>query len=102
MKHFILFYDYAPDFMEKRAPFRAAHLKLAYAMQDAGDLMLAGVFSGAPEMGAFLFRGEDASAAENFARNDPYVAGGIVTGWRVREWTTVVGEYAANPAPRPQ
>ncbi|MET0181352.1 MAG: YciI-like protein [Caulobacterales bacterium] len=102
MKHFILIYDYVPDFMEKRLPFRTEHLTLAYAAQDSGALLLAGAMTGAPEMGAFLFQSEDASVAENFARNDPYVRAGIVTRWHVREWITAVGEYAANPAPRPE
>ena len=44
-----------------------------------------------------LFAGDDASAAEAFARADPYVANGLVTAWRVREWATVVGEGAARP-----
>jgi uncharacterized protein YciI len=44
-----------------------------------------------------LFAGEDASAAEAFAASDPYVTNGLVTAWRVRPWTTVVGEGAATP-----
>jgi uncharacterized protein YciI len=38
-----------------------------------------------------LFRGEFPNVAENFAKNDPYVIHGLVTAWKVREWTTVVG-----------
>jgi len=34
-----------------------------------------------------------------FAAADPYVANGLVTQWRVREWTTVVGAEAAIPLP---
>jgi uncharacterized protein YciI len=30
-------------------------------------------------------------AAEAFARADPYVRNGLVTRWRIREWTTVIG-----------
>lgn len=39
----------------------------------------------------------DAAAAESFANNDPYVREGLVTIWRVRSWTTVVGDDAATP-----
>lgn len=46
MKHYLLFYDAAADYLQRRAPLRAAHL-------------------------------EHARRA-----------------WRVREWTTVVGEQA--------
>nr|QMS48079.1 FIG00454952: hypothetical protein [uncultured bacterium] len=44
-----------------------------------------------------LFAGEDASAAEAFAKGDPYVLNGLVTRWRVREWVTVIGDAAARP-----
>jgi hypothetical protein len=38
-----------------------------------------------------LFRGDSPTAAEAFAAADPYVTNGLVTRWRVRAWTTVVG-----------
>jgi uncharacterized protein YciI len=44
-----------------------------------------------------MFQGEDASATEAFASADPYVLNGLVKNWRVREWTTVVGDLAATP-----
>ena len=47
-----------------------------------------------------LFRGTSPAAAEAFAKADPYVVNGIVTRWRVREWTTVVGPDAENPLPQ--
>ncbi|GIL06595.1 MAG: hypothetical protein BroJett031_31150 [Betaproteobacteria bacterium] len=44
-----------------------------------------------------LFQGDSPAVAEAFARADPYVKNGIVTRWRVRRWTTVVGPLAAEP-----
>jgi uncharacterized protein YciI len=41
-----------------------------------------------------LFKGDSPAVAEEFARIDPYVTSGVVTSWRVREWTTVVGPLA--------
>jgi hypothetical protein len=38
-----------------------------------------------------LFRGESPAVAEQFAAGDPYVVHRLVTRWRVRRWTTVVG-----------
>jgi hypothetical protein len=38
---------------------------------------------------------------EQFVANDPYVKNGLVTRWRIRPWTTVVGENAATPV-RPE
>jgi uncharacterized protein len=46
-----------------------------------------------------LFSAPSKDLVEDFARKDPYVTGGLVTEWRVRAWTTVIGEGAANPLP---
>jgi len=37
--------------------------------------------------------------ARAFAAADPYVQRGLVTGWRVRPWNTVVGPTAEVPLP---
>ena len=45
-----------------------------------------------------VFEGPDASVAENFARNDPYVIEGLVRSWRVRPWRVVIGaDYRGAP-----
>ena len=89
-------YTLAPDYLERRPEFRGAHLALAKAAVARGELLLGGALD-PPEEAVLLFAGEDASAAEAFAASDPYVANGLVTAWRVRQWTTVVGEGAATP-----
>lgn len=94
MKHFLLFYDYVPDYLERRAPLRATHLELARASVARDELQLGGAVTGEPPLGLLLFKGESAQVAEEFARADPYVRNGVVASWRVREWTTVVGEAA--------
>lgn len=96
MRHFLLTYTLAPDYLERRPEFRGAHLALAKAAAARGELVLGGPLD-PPEEAMLLFAGEDAGAAAAFAANDPYVANGIVTAWRVREWTTVVGAGAATP-----
>jgi len=97
MKHFLLTYTLAPDYLARRPEFRGAHLALARAAVERGELLLAGALD-PPEEAVLLFAGEDASAAEAFASSDPYVRNGLVTTWRVRAWTTVVGEGAATAA----
>jgi uncharacterized protein YciI len=96
VKHFLLSYSLAPDYLERRPEFRDAHLAVARAAAPRGELLLGGALD-PPEEAFLLFAGEDANAAEAFAAGDPYVAGGLVTAWRVREWTTVVGQGAATP-----
>lgn len=101
MKHFLLIYEYVDDFRDKRAPLRSAHLALAQDAAARGDLDLGGALVEEP-LGVLVFRSDSAAVAEAFAQADPYVTGmdgapAIVTRWRVREWMTVVGRYAAHP-----
>jgi uncharacterized protein YciI len=95
--HFLLFYTYVPDVLERRAQFRGAHLAHARASQQRGELMLAGALANPVDGAVLWFSATDAGVVERFARDDPYVRSGLVTKWTVREWTTVVGEAAAQP-----
>ena len=95
--HYLLMYNFVPDFAELRKPLRGRHLALAWEAHDRGELVLAGAFTDAPAGSAMLFKGDSPEAAERFAKNDPYVTGGLVTQWRVRPWTTAVGADASSP-----
>lgn len=97
MKHFLLFYDGASDYLERRPQYRDAHLAYAWAAVERGELVLGGALADPVDGAVLLFAGDDKTVAEGFARSDPYVINGLVSGWRVREWTTVVGETAATP-----
>jgi hypothetical protein len=46
-----------------------------------------------------LFQGDSPAAAEAFVAADPYVRNGLVTRWRIRPWTTVVGSGAEVKLP---
>lgn len=95
--HYLLMYDLADDYMERRAPLRNEHLSRAWAAQEKGDLVLAGALADPANGAVFLFQGDGPEAAEAFARADPYVVNGLVAKWQVRPWTTVVGEMASSP-----
>jgi hypothetical protein len=95
--HIILFYDVVDDFVAKRAPFRAAHLELVRQAYARGELVLAGALAEPVDGAVLVFRGPLPQPAEAFAKADPYVTHGLVTRWRVRKWTTVVGEGASPP-----
>ncbi len=97
MKHYLLFYDVAPDYRERRDAFRGVHLAQAWAAADRGDLLLGGALADPADAAVLLFRGESPAVAEAFAREDPYVVNGLVRSWRVREWATVAGTDAAAP-----
>ena len=94
MKHFLLFYETAPDYLARRPDFRGAHLAHAQAAVEQGELVLGGALADPADRAVLLFKGECAAVAEGFAARDPYVVNGLVTQWQVREWTTVVGPDA--------
>jgi hypothetical protein len=99
--HYLLFYEVSPDYLERRGEFRAEHLKLAWEANGRGELVLAGALAEPADGAVLLFQGDSPEAAERFAAADPYVRNGLVTNWRVRQWTTVVGDEAASPV-RPE
>jgi uncharacterized protein YciI len=88
--HQVLFYDYVEDVMERRGPYRAAHLDHARAWKDAGKLVSGGALGRPPSGGMLVFLVDDPSEVEAFASDDPYVRNGIVTAHRVVPWTVVV------------
>lgn len=89
--HLALFYDYPKDVLERRAPFREAHLALAREHHAAGKLLLAGAFDPPSDGALLVFRVESAAEVEAFVARDPYVKNGVVTGHRIRPWNVVVG-----------
>lgn len=95
--HYLLVYDVAPDYETRRAEYRAEHLKLAWQAHARGDLVLGGALVDPVDGAILFFQGDTPQAAESFAKADPYVRHGLVTGWRVRPWMTVVGDGAAAP-----
>ena len=97
--HYLLMYDVVDSYVERRAPFRRAHVAHARAAEARGELVLAGALANPPDGAVFVFLGESPAAAEAFAAADPYVLNGLVTRWRVREWTTVVGKDAQVALP---
>jgi uncharacterized protein len=99
MPHYLLHYDLAPDYLDRRPIHRDLHLALAWAASDRGELLLGGAVEEPTDAALLLFT--TAAAAEAFARGDPYVLHGLVTGWRVRPWRTVIGDAAADPVRLP-
>ncbi|HEY1284280.1 MAG TPA: YciI-like protein [Steroidobacteraceae bacterium] len=97
MKHFLLFYDVETDYVARRAQFRDAHLSKAWAAHAKGELVLGGALADPIDGAVLLFRAESTRVPEEFAKADPYVVNGLVTRWRVREWSTVAGAGAVNP-----
>jgi uncharacterized protein YciI len=90
MPYFALMYEVVEDFIARRAPHRAEHLRVANEANARGDLVLAGALTDPPEAALLVFNVPDIAAVDRFARADPYVSAGLVRQWRVRPWAVVV------------
>ncbi len=95
--HYLLFYDVASDYLERRNQFRSEHLKLAWQAHARGELILGGALADPVDGAVLFFQGDSPEVAARFAAADPYVLNGLVTRWTVRPWLTVVGDSAASP-----
>lgn len=99
--HYLMFYEYAPDYLARRGEFRSEHLTLAWAAEARGELVLGGALADPADGAVLLFQCATPEIPERFAAADPYVKNGLVTSYRVRPWTTVVGQDADTPV-RPE
>lgn len=92
---YLLHYDYIPEVLEKRGPYREAHLGLAKKLIEEGRCLSGGPTGPAkimevPTGALFIFT--DYEAAEQMVANDPYVSNGIVTKHKIEEWNVVVSK----------
>jgi uncharacterized protein len=87
--HHLLVYDYVDDVLERRGPYREAHLARVAAERERGRIVMAGALGDPPSGAAFAFRGLAPEAIEEFVRGDPYVEAGLVTSWRLEPWKLV-------------
>lgn len=95
--HYVLFYDYAADYLERREQFRAAHLQLAWDSHARDEFQLGGVLAEPIDGAMLLFKADSPAPLEAFVAADPYVKNGLVTSWRIRPWMTVAGKDAHHP-----
>jgi uncharacterized protein len=89
--YYILFYKTIDNYIEKRAPFREEHLKMAQKAHHNGSLVMAGALAEPADSAILVFRGNGPEVAEQFAVNDPYVKNGLIAEWNIRPWTVVIG-----------
>jgi uncharacterized protein YciI len=95
--HYLLFYEFVSDYLERRAQYRNEHLTLAWAAHGRGELVLGGAYADPADGALLLFKGDSPEVAHRFAEADPYVKAGLVTRWHIRTWTTVAGENPIKP-----
>jgi len=97
MGYYALFYHVVDGFVERRIPFRDAHLAHARHAANRGELALGGALAEPADTALIVFRGDSPDAARSFAEADPYVRNGLVQRWEVRPWNVVAGADAHIP-----
>ena len=86
----VLIYDYVTEnVVERRAPHRAGHIGLIREWMADGRVLMGGALGHPPHGAHIVFASDSPADAEDFASRDPYVSGGLVTGWRVEAWNVV-------------
>ena len=84
----LLTYDYPADVLERRGPYRDAHLARIDEWRESGRLLLAGAV-GDPPSGALFVFDCPAEEVEEFAAGDPYSQAGLVLAHRVEPLAAV-------------
>lgn len=92
--YYILFYKTVENYIEKRKPYREEHLRLISEAYDKSTIVMAGALAEPADGAVLVFKGENDSAAKEFAKNDPYVKNGLISEWYVRPWNVVIGNEA--------
>eukprot|EP00742_Colponemidia_sp_Colp-10_P003377 GILJ01003597.1.p1 GENE.GILJ01003597.1~~GILJ01003597.1.p1 ORF type:complete len:132 (-),score=13.07 GILJ01003597.1:240-593(-) len=90
-KHFVLLYSFVENMIEKRTPYRAAHLALVHDMEAKGALVAGGAFMEPTDGGMLLFKAEDRHRIEAFVKSDPYYQNGLVTKYEIKKYMLVSG-----------
>ena len=95
----VLRYEYVPDVVERRGPYRPGHLALIDEWVGRGAVLAAGA-TGDPPTGALIVFEADPADVERFVAADPYVSGGLVSEHRIEAWSVVAGAGVPEPPPR--
>ena len=85
---YVLLYTSADDVLANAPAHFPAHRARLDEFHARGVLLAVGTFGNPQDEGSMgIFSSRD--AAEEFARDDPFVVGGVVSAWEVREWNEV-------------
>ena len=88
--HTLLLYEYVDDIIERRGPYRDAHIALLQQLKDSGTILMAGAVGDPVSGAAIVFNPCDPAEVGEYVLRDPYVVTGLVTTWKALRWTVVV------------
>ena len=76
---------YCENVLEKRAPYREAHLQGLAQQKEAGTLITLGPTQDAT-MVFGIYEADSEEAVKTLVESDPYWQNGIWTGYEIKEW----------------
>ncbi len=85
---YVLFYESAGGDRAAAQAMFTAHREHYGAYARAGTLLMIGPFADRTQGAMSVFTTRE--AAEEFARADPFVVGGVVGSWHVQEWNEAI------------
>ena len=87
----ILRYNYVDNMVEKRNPFRKAHISHIQSYSSTNKIKMAGAVGNAEE-GLFIFNGSvSKEEIASFYKNDPYFQNNLVAKYSISDYTVVSG-----------
>ena len=87
MKTFAAICRFVPDIMERRTPYREAHIQYVMDRRNEGRVMMAGPWEDPCDGALILFRATSREAVEAIIHDDPYFKAGLWPEIQIREWT---------------
>jgi uncharacterized protein len=85
MPKYVLWGSYCDDVLEKRAPFRQAHLDRLAQLKAAGQVITIGPTKDLTQVFG-IYEAEDEATVKQLVEADPYWQNGIWTEYQVKEW----------------
>ena len=85
MPKYVLWGSYCENVLEKRAPYRQAHLDRLTELKENGSLVTIGPTKDTEKVFG-VYEAEDETTARKLVEEDPYWQNGIWTDYEIREW----------------
>jgi uncharacterized protein YciI len=85
MPKFVLWGNYCKNVLEKRIPYRQAHLDRLAQLKQSGAVLTIGPTQDLTKVFG-IYEAEDEAAARKLIEDDPYWQNGIWTEYDVKEW----------------
>jgi uncharacterized protein YciI len=88
MKKFVMWGSYCEDVVNRRSPFRQAHLDSLKQLHESGQLLAVGPTQDLTKVFA-IYQAESETIVRQIIEADPYWQNGIWTEYQVYEWLQV-------------